>query len=136
VRLGQTVHDAEADLEKAISQAWGADEFLAQFPVRLEVTGGKFGSGQVATDHPLPASLAAAAERVTGKRPPQVGVPYGADMRLFLHEGNTPCVMYGPGDVSLAHAADERVPIDEVVTCSRVLCEWLVTVLGLPPATS
>jgi acetylornithine deacetylase len=129
VRLGQSVEDAEADLLRAISTAWSADDFLRQFPVRLEVTGGKFGSAEVPVDHPLPNAIAAAAERVTGTRPPLVGVPYGADMRLFINEG-IPCVMYGPGDVRLAHTADERVPLEEVVTCARVLCDWLTTVLG------
>ena len=129
VRLGQSVEDAEADLLRAISTTWSADDFLRQFPVRLEVTGGKFGSAEVPVDHPLPNGIAAAAERVTGTRPPLVGVPYGADMRLFVNEG-IPCVMYGPGDVRLAHAADERVPLEEVVTCARVLCDWLTTALG------
>ena len=129
VRLGQSVDDATADLHRAISAAWNEDEFLRQFPVRLEVTGGKFGSAEVVADHPLPNGIAAAAERVTGRRPAMVGVPYGADMRLFVNEG-IPCVMYGPGDVRLAHAADERVPLEEVVTCARVLCDWLVATLA------
>ena len=130
VRLGQSVVEAEADLYEAIASAWEADEFLRQFPVRMEVTGGRFGSGEIAQDHSLPSGLAAAAERVTGTRPPTVGVPYGADMRLFINEGNTPCVMYGPGDVRMAHAANERVPFDEVVTCAQVLAHWLATILG------
>jgi acetylornithine deacetylase len=129
VRLGQSVEAAAADLHRAISAAWSADGFLRQFPVRLEVTGGRLGSAEVALDHPLPNGIAAAAQRVTGSRPALVGVPYGADMRLFVNEG-IPCVMYGPGDVRLAHAADERVPLEEVVTCARVLCDWLITALG------
>ena len=130
VRLGQSVDAAAADLRRAIDAAWGRDEFLCQFPVRLEVTGGRFGSAEVPEDHPLPTGIAAAAERVTGRRPPLVGVPYGADMRMFVTEGDTPCVMYGPGDVRLAHSADERVPVDEVVACARVLCNWLEATLG------
>ena len=35
-------------------------------------------------------------------------------MRLFVGVGETPCVVFGPGDVRLAHAADESVPLDEV----------------------
>ena len=122
--------DAAADLHQAVSRAWSEDEFLSQFPVRLEVTGGRLATAEVATDHPLPQGIAAAAARVTGSRPDLVGVPYGADMRLFVNEGGIPCVMYGPGDVRLAHTADERVPVDEVVTCARVLSDWLVNALA------
>jgi acetylornithine deacetylase/succinyl-diaminopimelate desuccinylase-like protein len=55
-------------------------------------------------------------------------------MRLFVNEGNTPCVMYGPGDVRRAHAADEFVPLEEVVTCARVLAVWLSATLAPPTA--
>jgi acetylornithine deacetylase/succinyl-diaminopimelate desuccinylase-like protein len=55
-------------------------------------------------------------------------------MRLFIHEGGTPCVMYGPGDVKVAHSADEHVRIDDVEACARVLAGWVVRELGLSPA--
>jgi acetylornithine deacetylase len=35
-------------------------------------------------------------EAVTGRTPALLGEPYGADMRLFINEGNTPCVIFGP----------------------------------------
>jgi acetylornithine deacetylase len=75
-------------------------------------------------------TLATAAEAVTGRRPALLGVPYGADMRLFIGVGDTPCVIFGPGDVRLAHAADERVPLTEVEACARVLAAWVADELG------
>ena len=132
VKLGQSPDEAATDLEQALATAWEQDEFLCEFPLRLEVNGGRFGSGEIASDHALPVGLGDAARRVTGRRPSSVGVPYGADMRLFVNEGKTPCVMYGPGDVRRAHAADENVPLEEVVTCARVLAEWLSATLAPP----
>jgi len=132
VRLGQDPAEAAADLERALSAVWAEDEFLSQYPLRLEITGARFGSAEIPPDHPLPRGLTAAAERVSGRRPAAIGVPYGADMRLFVNEGDTPCVMYGPGDVRHAHAADEHVPFAEVVTCARVLAEWVTQELSLP----
>ena len=38
---------------------------------------------------------------------------------------DTPCVIFGPGDVKVAHSADEYVPLDEVETCARVLAAWV-----------
>jgi acetylornithine deacetylase len=132
VMLGQTPAEAAADLERGLSALWSNDDFLSRYPLRLEMTGGRFGSAEIPSDHPLPHSLSAVAERITGRRPAAVGVPYGADMRLFVNEGNTPCVMYGPGDVRHAHAADEHVPLEEVVTCARVLAEWVTQELSVP----
>ena len=58
--------------------------------------------------------------------PQAIGAPYGADMRLFINQGATPTVMYGPGDVKAAHSADEHVPLAEVAEVAEVLAQWLV----------
>jgi acetylornithine deacetylase len=126
VRLGQTPADAAADLRRAIDAANAGDPFLREHPATVEIVGGRFGSGRVPSDHPLPTGLAATVEAVTGRRPALLGEPYGADMRLFIHEGDTPCVIFGPGDVKVAHSADEHVLLDEVESCARVLAAWVV----------
>jgi acetylornithine deacetylase len=130
VKLGQTWRDAEADLRACIDAACAADPFLREHPVGLELTGGKFSSARVPAHHPLPVSLAAAAEATLGRRPALLGEPYGADMRLLVNEGNTPTVIFGPGDVKVAHSADEHVSLAEVGDCARVLAGWLVGELG------
>jgi acetylornithine deacetylase len=130
VRLGQTPEAAEDELRACITAACADDAFLAEHPATVEIVGARFASARVSSDHPLPAGLAAIAEAVTGRRPELLGVPYGADMRLFIDAGETPCVMFGPGDVRLAHAADERVPLAEVEACARVLAAWVVQELG------
>jgi len=130
VRLGQTTAEAEAELRAAIEAACAADEFLREHPATLEITGGRFGSARVASDHPLPIGLADIAEAVTGRRPALLGEPYGADMQMFVNHGDTPCVMFGPGDVRVAHSADENVPLEEVETCARVLAAWILRELG------
>ena len=129
VRLGQSPADAAADLRAAIDAANAEDPFLREHPATVEIVGGQFGSGRVPSDHPLPTGLARAVEAVTGRRPELLGEPYGADMRLFINDADTPCVIFGPGDVRVAHSADEHVPLDEVEACARVLASWAVTEL-------
>jgi len=129
VRLGQSPADAAADLRAAIDAANASDPFLRDHPATVEFVGGQFGSGRVPADHPLPAGLALAVETITGHPPALLGEPYGADMRLFINDGDTPCVIFGPGDVRVAHSADEHVPLDEVETCARVLAAWVAAEL-------
>lgn len=125
VRLGQSDADAEAELRACIAAACAADDFLRDHPVEVEITGARFGSARVAADHPLPVGLAQVADALTGRRPALLGAPYGADMRLFINVGETPCVIFGPGDVRRAHSADERVPLAEVEACAGVLAAWV-----------
>jgi acetylornithine deacetylase len=133
VKLGQTWRDAEADLRACIAAAAEADPFLRRHPVEVELTGGRFSSARIPADHRLPVSLADAAEATLGRRPELVGEPYGADMRLLVNEGATPTVIFGPGDVRVAHSADEYVPLAEVADCARVLAAWVVGELATAP---
>lgn len=125
VRLGQTPAEAETELRAAIAAACAEDEFLAEHPATLAITGGRFGSARVPSDDPLPVGLADVVAEVTGRRPTLLAEPYGADMQMFVNVGRTPCVIFGPGDVRVAHSADEHVPLAEVEDCARVLAAWL-----------
>lgn len=126
VRLGQSPADAEAELRAAISAACDADEWLRVHPAGVDVWGARFASAEVAASEHLPMTLGDIAAAVRGDRPPAVGVPYGADMALLVNVGATPTVLFGPGDVRVAHAADEHVSLAEVTACARVLAAWLV----------
>lgn len=130
VKLGQSPAEAAEDLRAAIASACAADPFLAAHPATLEIYGAEFASSSVPSDHPLPTGLARVSTAVTGSAPAVIGVPYGCDMRLFVGVGETPTVVFGPGDVRLAHAADESVPLAEVETCARVLAAWVAEELG------
>ena len=56
VRLGQSPEDAFAELRTAIDAACDADDFLRDHRPSLELTGARFGSARVPSDHPLPTS--------------------------------------------------------------------------------
>ena len=130
VRLGQSAAQAESELRACIAAACARDPFLREHPASVEITGGRFGSARVPLDHPLAVGLAATVETVTGRRPKLIGEPYGADMQMFINVGATPCVIFGPGDVRLAHGADEHVPLEEVEQCARVLAAWVLREIG------
>ena len=49
------------------------------------------------------------------------GMTYGADMRLLVNVGNTPTLMFGPGDVRVSHRPDEYVPIADLQAVTRTL---------------
>ncbi len=126
VRLGQSPAAAADELRAAIATAAAAHPFLTDHRPAVEIVGGLFGSARVPSDHPLPVGLAQVVAATTGRAPDLLAEPYGADMRLFVNEGATPCVIFGPGDARVAHSADEYVPLDQVTDCARVLAAWVV----------
>jgi acetylornithine deacetylase/succinyl-diaminopimelate desuccinylase-like protein len=67
----------------------------------------------------LVARLLQAAEPVAGKRQ-VMAVPYGTDAGPLARAG-VPCVVFGPGDIALAHTCDEWVPLEEVTQASEIL---------------
>jgi acetylornithine deacetylase len=130
VALGESWHDAEVRLRGVVARAAAGDPFLRDHGPTIEIVGGRFSSARVPAEHPLPRSLADAAEATLGRRPGFLGEPYGADMRLLVNEGRTPTVIFGPGHVAVAHSADEYVPVDDVAACARVLASWVVRELA------
>ncbi len=67
----------------------------------------------------LVARLLRAAEPVAG-RLRVTAVPYGTDAGPLSGTG-VPCVVFGPGDIALAHTADEWVPLEEVEQAADIL---------------
>jgi acetylornithine deacetylase len=126
VRIGQTVLEAETELRAVVEAACRADKWLADHPAQVEISGGRFASCALGPHHPLPWAVGESARDVLGRLPPFVGVPYGSDARLFVDHGQTPTVLYGPGDPQLAHAPDEHVMLEDVARCARTLAVWVL----------
>jgi acetylornithine deacetylase len=47
-----------------------------------------------------------------------------------VHQGGMPTIMYGPGDVRLAHKPDENVPITDIITVARSLALTAMRYIG------
>jgi acetylornithine deacetylase len=104
------------------------DPWLREHPPEIQWFGGQFAPAEVEPDAPICEAVKEAHEQVTGEKPPVEGVPYGADMRLFIRFGGMPCVMYGAGDVRVAHAPDEHISITDLMTATGtvacLLADW------------
>jgi acetylornithine deacetylase len=133
VALDETIGAAEARIIDGVLAACAAVPWLVDHPPRVTRSGGAFGSAATDPNDPLVTTLAAAAERVSGRRPATIGVPYGCDMALWQRVGHSTPVVYGPGDIRQAHAPDEWVSIEEVETVSRVLRDACGELLEMSP---
>jgi acetylornithine deacetylase len=121
VAVGEDVLAARRAFEERLFSAAEQDPWLRNHPPQLEWWGGQFEPAHIAADHPVVQTVQSSFGEITGTRATIAGVPYGADMRLLVNEGNTPAVLFGPGDVRKAHQPDEYVPIDDLVATARTL---------------
>lgn len=119
VRVGEDPAAARAAFEAAVRAA--DDE---QPPVEIAWTGGAFAPGETDPSHPWVARVRAAVSAERGDAP-VAGVPWGADMRLFCARG-IPAVMVGTTGIELAHAVDERVSVDELVSVARIVARTVL----------
>lgn len=74
---------------------------------------------ELSPDHPLPRTLAATVEGVAARAPALIGWPAFTDAALLQNAG-VPALVFGPGDLNLAHSDRECVPLSEVIAAAVV----------------
>lgn len=121
VALGETIAEAQARFERTLHEGLQAHEWLRDHPPILHWKARGFGSAQTPIEHPLVDCLATAAELAFNERPKVVAAPYSCDMAAWIRLAGTPAVLYGPGELEQAHAANEWVSLDTTVQVARTL---------------
>jgi acetylornithine deacetylase len=125
---GESIAEMQRQTEALVAAVAAKDPWLTEHPPLVEWFGGQFASAEVSPDSPLATTVARAHEVATGAPVTVEGVTYGADMRLFTEVGGMPTVMYGGGDVRLAHTADEYIELADVAAAAETLalamCDW------------
>ena len=126
----ETTSNARDAFEDHISKISNNDPWLKEHPPVIEWFEGQFESGQTDLDDPIIQTLIDAIVRSTGDAPIIEGVTYGSDLRLFTNHAHIPAVLFGPGDLRLAHAANEYVEIDEVLKTIKIIANMIVDWCG------
>ena len=128
VGIGERVVDVRRQLEAAVARAATTDPWLREHPPTVEWIGGVWEPSRPSPDHPVVRALQRAATDVLGRPARVCGATYGSDLRLFTNTFGVPGVLFGPGDIRLAHFTDEHVALSEVETAARALamtiCEY------------
>jgi acetylornithine deacetylase len=126
----ETADKARVAFETHIHNISNNDPWLKENPPVIEWFEGQFESGQTNLDEPMINSLTHAIVRSTGDAPIIEGVTYGSDLRLFTNHAHIPAVLFGPGDLHLAHAANEYVEIYEVLKTIKIIANMIVDWCG------
>ena len=106
------------EFEAWIARAADADPWLRENPPRVEWLLGAVPPAEVSPAEPVVETLVGV-ERDLGRSGRIGGLDNWHDGATLVVEAGIPAVCYGPGDIFLAHGADERVPIDELLACTQ-----------------
>jgi len=110
------------EIERYIHHACQLDEWLRQHPPTIEwkVNMDPF---EVDRDHPICRQVASAHEQAAqGTRfegPAVFAGFYAVCDATFLNQQGVPSIVYGPGSLLVAHAADEYIEIDEMMVATK-----------------
>ncbi|HSB73841.1 MAG TPA: ArgE/DapE family deacylase [Candidatus Methylomirabilis sp.] len=113
--------EARRELEACVAGAASADPWLKEHPPVVEWLGLNKEGARTPADHPCVASLGEAFTRVTGRRPTVVGFPAGCDLPHLRNHAGIPSVVFGPGNLIVAHGSNEHVEIAEVVSAAKIV---------------
>jgi acetylornithine deacetylase len=120
---GETTEQVMREIADACNRVKARDSRL-DASVRLV---GAQAPSDVATDAPVVRMLERALGEV-GLPAPVEGLSAWTDAAL-LNEAGIPAICFGPGDIGLAHAAEEYVPIRDIeqaaAVLERVALEWM-----------
>ena len=123
---GESALDAKNAFENHLKKVANSDVWLKENPPILEWFEGQFESGQTNLNHSIIRALKHAYKNVNNNSAILEGVTYGSDLRLFTNHADIPAVLFGPGDVRLAHSANEYIEIEEVLTCVKIITNLII----------
>ncbi len=101
----------------------------ATFDLRTEIREWILAS-ETPADTPIAEAIRSATAAETGSTPPDVGFTGITDARFYLNDAAIPTVIFGPGDLSVAHTADEWIDVKEMVTGARTYARIFASFLS------
>jgi acetylornithine deacetylase len=119
VAMGESSQSVRDLFEQRLRALAASDPWLSEHQLEIGWTGGQFESGEIPRDHQLVQLCGQCMRDLSGRQVEIEGAPYGSDLRLLVNMGGIPALLFGPGDVRVAHMPDERVSKEEVVLAAR-----------------
>ena len=128
--MGEKEETARRELEAKIAEIADSDPWLKEHRPKVDWAGYSFASSMIPVDHPIVQEIGKAYRDVTGDEPVHEGMTYASDVRHIINVAKTPTTVFGPGDVRVAHGANEYVPIEELETVVKTLALTIMRFIG------
>jgi acetylornithine deacetylase/succinyl-diaminopimelate desuccinylase family protein len=81
-------------------------------------------------NHPLVRDALRFAHEIAGVPQKPSGVPFWSDAALFNDMKKIPSIVFGPGNIGVAHSDTEHVPVDELLKATKINAALAIALLG------
>jgi acetylornithine deacetylase len=125
----QTMAEVRREVEDRVAATAAADPWLREHPPTVEWFGWQADPWRQEADHPFVATLAQAAQQVTGERPPFVASTAGLDTRFASSLGVAAACIGARG--ANMHGIDEYVEVESVIETVKIIAATIIDWCGI-----
>jgi acetylornithine deacetylase len=123
-----TLEDIERLTERTLDEVTESDPWLRQHPPDLEWQPQRLHASFTDPEHPFVQLCEDSVRQVVGQRLPASALSAVTDMRHLVRYADLPTITLGPGQMRVAHGADESLDIgaylDGIGIYSLIIAEW------------
>ncbi len=114
---GESANQVKKEIEGYVFKACELDPWLQEHPPKFQWKLW-WPPSEINSNHPITKVIASAHELATGEPPKYQGFAAVCDA-AFLNNFKIPTVIYGPGDIKVAHSIDEYVNPRELIDAAK-----------------
>ncbi|MEM3858497.1 MAG: ArgE/DapE family deacylase [Candidatus Micrarchaeaceae archaeon] len=115
----------KADFKRYIEEFAKEDPWMRDHQPEIKYKGYFAEPSEISPEHPLVKTLSNAYTSITNSNPVISGRTGAADIRFLNKYGNTPSLIFGPGDTLQMHATNEHVKIESLLTATKILVKTI-----------
>ena len=124
----EKVEDIKNEIETCIIRRAKSDSWLSKNMPKIEWKL-HWPPAEIPQNHPIVKTLCHSHENTTGMKAQIHGFPAVCDA-AWLNKLNIPSVVYGPGNLMLAHGIDEYVETNDLVLSSKAIASTILDWCG------
>ncbi|MCY8981129.1 MULTISPECIES: peptidase [Bacillus] len=134
-RCGIAPHEkpeaVKMELENWLKDLQYHDEWFKRHPIQVEWFGAQWLPNDLPDGHPLLSVLQSAYQKMKQTEPIIEASPWGTDGGLLYHAGDTPVIVFGPGETKTAHQANEYIEVEAMLESAKIIALFVMDWCGL-----